>query len=44
MFAILFLFALLDDGTDRDRTDDLSLRRRSLYPTELQPQNIDDDF
>ena len=21
-------------GTDRDRTDDLALRRRSLYPTE----------
>ncbi len=27
---------LYADGADRDRTDDLALRRRSLYPTELQ--------
>jgi hypothetical protein len=25
--------------TDRDRTDGLALRRRSLYPTELQSQH-----
>jgi hypothetical protein len=27
-----------DNGTGGDRTHGLSLRRRSLYPTELQPQ------
>jgi len=28
------------NGTDRDRTDDLALRRRLLYPTEPQPQKL----
>ncbi len=27
-----------NNETDRDRTDGLALRRRSLYPTELQSQ------
>jgi hypothetical protein len=31
-------FTDTDNGTGGDRTHGLSLRRRSLYPTELQPQ------
>jgi len=30
----------VSNGTDRDRTDDLALRRRLLYPTEPQPQQL----
>jgi hypothetical protein len=30
-------FINTDNGTGGDRTHGLSLRRRSLYPTELQP-------
>ena len=29
---------VIDDGTGQIRTGDLALRRRSLYPAELQPQ------